>query len=140
MAQSNKMNKTQLLKSVLKGAEVTTVGKEAYLNKYRYDHKKIDLSFVNILIFTKIIGVESGNFETGERHYRLEDFFYTVKNKIKTIHLKKIGECIESHKKMNFGVYKSFDELIQAYETIKIQSIRKQKLEKITLSNKNLYT
>lgn len=118
-----------VLKKILYGAEITTVnGKDAYLNKYRKDSQKIDIHNINILILLDILEFDSGNFETGERHFRLGNSFYSVMDNIKTIHLKRIGECIENSKPTS---YPGFNELEKAYNEIKNQTIRKLKLKKI---------
>ena len=117
-----------VLKRILYGAEVTVVGKEAYLNKYRIGYQKIDINNINILILLEIIEFDSGNFSTGERHYRLGESFYSVKDKIKTIHFGKIGECIESNK---HKLYPGSNELEKAYNDLRNQLLRKEKLKKI---------
>jgi hypothetical protein len=120
-----------VLKKILYGAEITVVnGMEAYLNKYRTGYQKIDIVHFNVLILLGIIEFDSGNFETGERHYRLGESFYTIKDKVKTIHLGKIGECVESYSNVAKS-YPGFNELEKAYNEIKNQIIRKLKLKKI---------
>ncbi len=117
-----------VLKKILYGAEVTTVnGKEAYL-KYRNNSQKIDIHNINVLILLEIIEIDSGNFETGERHFRLGESFYSVMDNIKTIHLNRIGKCIESTKPSG---YPGFNELEKAYNDLMNQLIRKEKLKKI---------
>ena len=127
-----------ILRKIIYGAEITIVNDtDAYLNKYRNASQKIDISYANILLFLKIIGFDSGNFETGERHYRLEEPFYSVKDKIKTIHLGKIGECIESHKPAYYVTYPVFKELEKAYNDLRNQLLRKEKLKKIETYGSN---
>ena len=67
-----------ILKKIIYGAEVTVVnGKESYLNRYKSSYQEIDITYINVLILIGIIEFDSGNFETGERHYRLGESFYT---------------------------------------------------------------
>jgi hypothetical protein len=118
-----------VLKKIIYGAEITTVnGKEAYLNQYRKASQKIDIHNINILILLDILEFDSGNFETGERHFRLGESFYSIMDNIKTIHLNRIGKCIESNKPT---LYPGFNELEKAYNDLRNQLIRKEKLKKI---------
>jgi activator of 2-hydroxyglutaryl-CoA dehydratase len=129
-----------ILKKIICGAEITTIDGlvECCLNKYNSKpYEIIDRELIKTLIEMDIIEFESGNFETHERHYRLNDKFVSRENNVKTIKIGAIWKAILTNNcqyiylpkhSMQMEIQNSFSEL-------KNQLLRKEKLKKI---NENL--
>jgi len=133
------MTDYQLLKRILHGAEVTIEKDQAWLDRYKTSYNEVDWDFCMMLFQIKIIDVDTGNFDTGETHYFLDDKFvrFDEKTKIKHISIKKIDEQLNDVKNTltnrgsNYNKFSSFARIIEAFERIKNNSIRKSKLQKI---------
>jgi hypothetical protein len=123
------MTDYQILKNILYGAEVTIESNKAWLDRYKTSYNEIDFDFAMMLFQIKIIDVDSGNFETGETHYFLDDKFVKVDNKIRHISIKKIDEQLK--KIIGYNVFPTFVRLSKAFESIKNNEARKQKLKKL---------
>ena len=123
------MTDYQILKRVLYGAEVTIESNKAWLDRYKTSYNEIDFDFAMMLFQIKIIDVDSGNFETGETHYFLDDKFVRIENKIRYISIKKIDEQLK--RIIGYNVFPTFVRLSKAFDKIKNNAIRKQKLKKL---------
>lgn len=117
------MTDYQALKKILRLATVTVNKKNAYIDYYN----KINYSIVSILILLDIIEKESGNFDTGDNHYRLNEKFISVGDKI-TISFKKIEEALMNDKVYHF---KQIQDLKCIFDKVKIDLQRKIKLENL---------
>ena len=56
---------------ILSGDELTICRKEktAWINKYHSKPQEINLFIADVFIHFGLVGIDSGNFETGEEHY-----------------------------------------------------------------------
>lgn len=62
----------RIAKRLLSGDELTISKKGATINKYVGSNPEdISINYANMLIGTGILECDSGNFETGERHYKV---------------------------------------------------------------------
>jgi predicted NAD-dependent protein-ADP-ribosyltransferase YbiA (DUF1768 family) len=125
------MTSYQILKSILHGATITIIDTTAYLDKYKSTYCVVDFKFIKQLIYMDIIEKDSGNFETREEHYLLNDKFikFDDKTRQKTILLKTMDEHATSIK--NVPKHSPYLEFEKAFEKIKHNVIRKKKLEKL---------
>ena len=123
------MTDYQTLKKILHGSEVTIENNNAWLDRYKTSYTEVDWDFCMMLFQIKIIDVDTGNFETGETHYFLNDKFVKVQNKIRHISIKKIDD--ELKKIIGYNNFPTFVRLKEAFERIKRNTIRKTKLQKI---------
>ena len=78
--------KDNILK-ILKGSIITKTKKGAFIDKYRINYicKEIPLILFEQLFNLDLIELDSGNFETGERHYHLNSNYISIENNIKYI-------------------------------------------------------
>ena len=124
------MTDYQILKKILHGSEVTIENNNAWLDRYKTSYTEVDWYFCMMLFQIKIIDVDTGNFETGETHYFLNDKFVTYDEKnIKHISIKKIDD--ELKKIIGYNNFPTFVRLSKAFDKIKNNTIRKTKLEKL---------
>jgi len=144
-----------ILKQIIFGAEVTVTKiyydqhpisstysyyMEAILNKYRASYQIINYELVRCLMQMEIIEESSGNFETHERHYTINDKFILFKDNIKCIEFGKIEKCILlfNHKYKSISDNNSTNIKIEKFfYELKNKLLRKEKLEKIKLSLNN---
>lgn len=126
--------KNDLLK-ILKGAVITETKNGIFINKYVYDYscKEISYSLFNTLYNIGLITLDSGNFETFEKHYILNENYVTMKNNIKHVNLKKITDLIRCHSHIQFVT----SEFCDSYFLIEKNLKRKEKLKKI--NEKKMY-
>jgi len=132
------MTDYQLLKRILHGSEVTIEKNDAWLDRYKSTYVKVDWDFCMMLFQIKIIDVDSGNFETGETHYFLDDKFIRFDEKnVKHVSIKKIDEQLKDVRNnlTNRGTYynkfPTFVRLLEAFDKIRNNTIRKSKLQKL---------
>ena len=130
------MNDYQTIKRILNLSEVNVIGKQAYLDRYKINNVEIDYKLVLLLITFGILELDSGNFETGEENYFLNDVFIfidrTDENK-RIILLSKIIERLNDQRYYFIQNY-DFDKHIETrkiFSKIRNNYIRKQKLLKL---------
>lgn len=130
------MNDYQTIKRILNLSEVNVIGKQAYLDRYKINNIEIDYKLVSLLITFGILELDSGNFETGEENYFLNDVFIfidrTDENK-RIILLSKIIERLNDQRYYFIQNY-DFDKHIETrkiFSKIRNNYIRKQKLLKL---------
>jgi len=130
------MNDYQTIKRILNLSEVNVIGKQAYLDRYKINNVEIDYKLVSLLITFGILELDSGNFETGEENYFLNDVFIfidrTDENK-RIILLSKIIERLNDQRYYFIQNY-DFDKHIETrkiFSKIRNNYIRKQKLLKL---------
>jgi hypothetical protein len=131
------MTDYQLLKKILHGAEVTIEKNNAWLDRYKSSYAEVDWDFCMMLFQTKLIDIDTGNFETGETHYFLDDKFIRFdKKNVKHVSIKKIDTQIKDVRNnlTYYNKFSTFVRLLEAFDKIKNNTIRKQKLEKINES------
>jgi hypothetical protein len=134
------MTDYQILKKVLYGAEVTIEKNKAWLDRYKSTYMEVDWYFCMMLFQTKIIDVDTGNFKTGETHYFLDEKFIKYNNRIKHILIKKIDEQLEdvrntlTNRGSTYSKFPTYVRLLEAFDKIKNNAIRKQKLKKLNES------
>jgi len=120
--------KSDLLK-ILNGAVITETRNGNFINKYVFDCSCHELrkDLFNILYNIELIELDSGNFETHERHYMLNEKYISIKNNIKCVNLKEITNLIQcrSH------IFYVTTEFCDAYFSIKKDIERKRKLNKL---------
>ena len=130
------MNDYQTIKRILNLSEVNIDGTQAYLDRYKINNIEIDYKLVSLLITFGILELDSGNFETGEENYFLNDVFIfidrTDENK-RIILLSKIIERLNDQRYYFIQNY-DFDKHIETrkiFSKIRNNYIRKQKLLKL---------
>jgi len=118
----------KLLNDILFYHELTiTQDKKAWINKYSLGYE-IDYDVANLLICCNIIDQDSGNFETGEKHYIIDFYSMTIFERIN-----KFRNMLND--KMNifltpiFAVIKY--QLLKDLDYIELRYNRKYKLKKI---------
>lgn len=132
------MDAYNILMRILNGSTITTIQfNNAIIDKYENNPQKIDTEFVRLLHTMEFIEHDSGNLETGENHFLLNDKFITFKEKYKIVSISKIDKQMETYKRCNIWYIsgnKQFEEFEKAYEKVKIKSIRKEKIKRINES------
>lgn len=127
------MNDYQSIKRILNLSEVNVVGRQAYLDRYKINSVKIDYKLVVLLIVFDILQLDSGNFETYEENYFLNDkFIHRTNDNNKIILLSKIIERFNEQVYFTQGY--DFDkhiETLKNFQKIKNNYIRKEKLIKL---------
>jgi len=126
------MTDYKVFEKIIKFAEITlTKNRKAYINKYKSDCEEIDYNFIKTLINSDILSLESGNFETGEEHFMLDDKYIKIDNMYNLIGIdvklmEKNLEIPEGRKPRE-----SFSILQKIFLRFKQNTIRKQKIQKI---------
>lgn len=96
------------------------------MNKYNKDVYKVSYELANSLIESNIMIADSGNFETGERHFILNvDYSMTKLNRIEFL-----IQNIKSHSRGYIFEF-LYDKLIYELNIIKLKELRKSKLNKL---------
>lgn len=111
-----------ILTDILRGCELTVCRDHTYwMNKYRSNWYQVDEKICLCLIQSNAIIEDSGNFETGERHYVL-DYDYVFNNKLKNINflISKVNT------KLNCS-----PEILNELKILKLREERRLKLKKI---------
>lgn len=128
------MIKNKIIIRIFNLSEVTyTSTKFVYIDKYSNNWIEIsdinEILFMNDLLTFDILKVTSGNFETKELHYRLNENFYKTENGTRTIFFNRILEKIDEMS----NYYNSYSNIKKVFEDFKINEIRKQKLNNLNL-------
>jgi hypothetical protein len=133
------MTNYEIFKKIINFSTITIleekVGKNlvetvAYIDKYKYDGEKInDYYFIKTLIYLEILEIDSGNWETRERHYKLNNKYImrTYPDYIfDGINIKKL-----KNKLMKPYLIESVKELQNIFLKYETHLLRKQKLLKL---------
>lgn len=132
------MNNSTLLYKIIKGSTITMTKNVCYIDRYKSSWSVVNSDFAQYLIYMEILEEDSGNFETGEVHYKLNEKFYYFKNKIKHIKLNEIELCINNFKYIKtLSAGKIVTEIIEEYSKLKTKLLRKEKLQIINNISKN---
>lgn len=136
------MNNYQVFVNIINFATITISNNKAYINKYKIDNSEIDKWFIDMLVILDFIELDSGNFETNEKHYIINNKYVKIKftnddKLIKIINLNKFEKVLKNH---ILSLYKDvhFEKVKNIYEKFKINNIRKQKLEKLFSINNTI--
>ena len=70
------MENTTLLYKIIKGSTITVTKNITYIDRYKSNWETVNADFSQYLIYMEILKEVSGNFETGEVHYILNDELY----------------------------------------------------------------
>jgi len=130
------MENTTLLYKIIKGSTITVTKNITYIDRYKSNWETVNADFSQYLIYMEILKEVSGNFETGEVHYILNDELYFFKNKVKHIKLNEIERYINE-----FRYFKTLSsghivtEIKDAFDKLKIKLLRKEKLNKLNNIN-----
>ena len=130
------MNDYQTIKRILNLSEVNVIGKQAYLDRYKINNVEIDFKLVLLLITFGILELDSGNFETGEENYFLNDKFIFIDRTDENKKIILLTKIIERFDEQKFYFTQSFDfdrhiEIVKIFYKIKSNYIRKEKLIKL---------
>lgn len=123
-----------ILRQIIYGAEVTVCNFQCCLNKYNSkQYKIVDYELINALIGMNIIEQNSGNFETHECHYSLNENFLLRENNIKTIKIDDIYRAIliNNCKYISLNEHHINRRIENSFSELKIQLLRREKLKKI---------
>lgn len=132
------INYYDITKKILFGSEVTlTNDKEAYLGRY---DEIVDYNFCFALTTREIIELDSGNWETGEEHYKLNEKFIRWEKSTRFILINILESDLEkatSYIQPQTITY-HLTEFLNAVKVIKLNDMRKQKIKKLngTLDNR----
>ena len=130
------MTNYEVFKKIINLSTITIVkDKAAYINKYNSNFETIDYAFAKLLINFEILELDSGNFETAEQHYMLNDKYIIMNSdyKLSGIDVKKIEIDLKIPivNKSWFGWSDNFFEIQNIFLKFKKNTIRKEKLLKI---------
>jgi len=67
------MTELDVLKKLINGCEITIVGNQAFVNKWKADEEEFDFTFADFLENNRFIELDSGNWDDGEHHYFIND-------------------------------------------------------------------
>lgn len=131
-----------ILKKIIYGSEVTInrmpstnnpfqIIRESYLDKYNIKICKVDIDLIEALIEMNIIECYSGNFDTQERHYLLNDKFISFENNTRIIKLGEIWKAIllNNTKYISLPENRIQKKIQNAFSELKNQLLRKEKLK-----------
>ena len=118
------MNDYQTIKRILNLSEVNVIGKQAYLDRYKINNVEIDYKLVLLLITFGILELDSGNFETGEENYFLNDKFIFIDRTDENKKIILLTKIIERFNEQKFYFTQSFDfdrhiEIVKIFYKIK---------------------
>lgn len=133
------MSEEAIIEKIMFGATLT-INYKQYVAHMDNNLIEVDYKFAELLSYFGIIEQDSGNWETGDKHYLLSDRF--VRNR--KIKLNYIIEHLEMMRVKtgsmlpllinSWDTDKRFLRLKDALENIKLKYLRKEKLEKIKKS------
>lgn len=128
------MTDYQVLKKIIHLSTVTI-----NRNKSHIDYIEIDYYFVSFLALLNILELDSGNFETHDNHYRLDENFIKRNNNTRTILLNEIQkqfEKVDDNLVYSLPGNISFDpktakDAKKVFFKLKNDLLRKKKLERL---------
>lgn len=126
----------KFLNDLLNYHEITTCDKEkkAYVDAaHRPTSYEVDWNLVNSLIHCDILDIDSGNWETGERHYTLDEKYYELSKLEKIVELKQIITNWFYHNS-------NYQKLLEEFLILEKTEERKCKIKKIENESKILCT
>lgn len=132
-----KMTYNEIIKRIFNKSTITVVSvNNIFIDKYGYGNVELtDIEsslFINDLITYHVIELDSGNFETREMHYLLNEKYSSVKNGTRTIHFSQILEKIDDVS-VHYG---SHSNIRKRFQDFKNMIIRKQKLKNLENNEK----
>ena len=118
--------KNDLLR-ILYGSVVTKKNTTFYLDLYSKNWKEVNSpELIKTLINVDLLELESGNWDTRERHYILNTRYVSYEDGVRHVNLKKFTEKFKGY---SFLIVS--DKVKQAYFSVKKSLERKYKLEKL---------
>lgn len=119
--------KNDLLR-ILNGSIVTEHHLEVYyLDRYSKRNKEVDdYELVKTLINIDFLEIESGNWETRERHFVINTKYVSYKDNVRYVNLKEFAEKLKNYSEMIVS-----NRVKEVFFSVKKSMERKYKLEKL---------